>query len=368
MKLFIFKLFLILTIPVLLACSSLKINKISINDSIKTNSFIYQLPQNEIQLVFHLQKTTFIPGPFANYAEDFLEIKPLKSSDEVDWNIEKIDVQSYAIVDTNQIYSLTGALNKILPENMSQLMSLQNYSKPTLTVESYSKLPLIIPEFSEIGLKKILIENSETSYKTITIDSVAKKIPIVNKVIRNKTTEELAKDAAKTLTKIRKRKFRLIAGLNEKLPKAESLKMMLEALDQKEQEYLELFFGKTSKEVYLYQVSVKPLELKKYLLFYFDKKEGVIENKTKGMPVWFNLEPSANINNSKLKFTKSEKYLPYKTNVIVPFSIIENNTTLLQSKVELAQFGTIQYLPLELLKTSKLNYNPHTGSIISIEK
>jgi hypothetical protein len=184
-------------------------------------------------------------------------------------------------------------------------------------------------------------------------------------VVRNKTTEEMAKDASKTLAKIRKRKFRLMAGMNDKLPKENALKIMIEELDKKEAYYLSLFFGKEIKETKTINISVLPTEYKKYLLFYFDEKTGLSQDKTQGNPVWLNIEEDQLAINVDLssKYDKTERLLPYRSPKMVKLSLLQNSKSILQTQLPLAQFGVINYLPLSFLKESKIIINSETGNI-----
>ncbi len=353
------------------SCSSLKIQKIEDVEKIKSNSLLYQLTENQVDIQFELNKTTFIPGPYSAYAKTYLEVDPIQINEKETWRISNVKINLSAVSDTNQTYLLSGAINKILPENIALLSenNLDGMNYPIL--ENYSKAENILPYFNELSLKKLIIEDKKTSYKEVTIDSVSKRIPIVNIVVRNKNAEEMAKDAAKTLQKIRKRKFRLIAGLNDNSTEKGDIRFMIAELDKKEQYYLELFMGRTVEENKTIMVSVWPRNFEKYLLFKFDKQKGIIDESllSQGEAVELILEPlndSSGLDFSS-KIKKKVSFLPYRIPKIVKLSIESNGVNIFETKTALSQFGQISYLPIDLLKSSKLKIDSRTKAIIGIE-
>ena len=354
------------------SCSSLKMQKASDVEEIKGQAIVYQLPQNQIDVEVELTKTTFVSGPYSEYSKTYLEIEPLQRKVSEVWRISGVNMQVVAISDTSHTYLLMGAIDKLSASNLSQLSnnsSASNNSKGTF--KNYSKPQMLIPYFNELSLKKLIIEDKKTSYKEVTVDSISKRIPIVNIVVRNKNTEEMAKDAAKTLAKIRKRKFRLIAGLNDKFPKKGDIELMIEELDKKEKYYLELFMGYSYEEKSIVSISVLPSEYKKYYLFKFNVDKGVVDSSllSQGRMIELNFEPYSSVEDFDIssKIKKTENLLPYRIPKKVNLSVIANSKTIYENQVQLAQFGQISYLPLNLLKNSKIKIEQKTGAIIGIE-
>ena len=359
----------LISISLFWSCSSLKVEPISNVKEIKNNSIVYQMPQNEVEITFELTKSKFIPGPFAEYTQEFLELSPSKTEENLYWSISDIKLQTKAVVDTSQTYLLSGAIDKIIPYNLSQIVSTQAFGENSKTTESYtfSKDSKLL--FPELTLKQLIIEDSKTSYKTVTVDSITKKIPIVNKVLRNKTTKELAKDAAKIITKIRKRRFRLIGGLNEKFPKKDALKLMLEELDKKEQYYLELFMGREIKETSVITVSILPKAYESYLLFYFTPEKGIVNQGSEKNAIYLNIDRTNHLPKLDLtdKYKVDSKSLPYKIPEDVKISILQNKKNLVEQYSSLAQFGKLAFLPINILTKMKVDIDGKTGGLNIIE-
>jgi len=358
---------LLIFVSLLWSCSSLKIKSAKDVEEIKGQAIVYQLPQNQIDIKIELTKTTFVPGPYAQYAKTYLEIDPLQTEASEQWRISDIQMQVVAVPDTAHTYLLMGAIDKISSENLAQLSGNIGTEKNVIVFQNYEQVAPVIPYFNELTLKKLIIEDKKTSYKEVIIDSISKRIPVENIVVRNKNTEEMAKDAAKTLAKIRKRKFRLVAGLNDSFPKKGDIQIMIDELNKKEQYYLELFMGKLFEEKESFSISIIPDEYKKYFLFQFDTKNGIIDNSlvSKGKTVELKLESYSKLEGFDMssKIKKTEKLLPYRIPEKLFVSVVSEGKELYKNQLNLAQFGRISYFPLSLLKDSNIKIDSVTGAL-----
>ena len=344
------------------SCSSLKIQQVSSSKVIAEQVLVYKLPKNRLNINIELTKTSFIPGPYAKYSKTYLEIEPEHIKASVQWNISKVKIKTEAVPDASQIYLLTGDINKITSSNLSQISAYNSTLFSENIIEDYVVTQNVIPYFNELGLKKIIIEDKKTAYKEVVIDSISKRIPIVNIVVRNKNKEELAKDAAKTLAKIRKRKFRLIGGLNKVIPKEAALELMIAELNKKENYYLELFLGRKETQNKSFNVSIIPDTLGKYLLFYLDNEKGFSSNK--GSEIILNItgqEPLV-----ILDINNKENQLPYRNPALVKLSVENEVDVIYQQNLKLAQFGEIKYLPLKYLIKKEITIDPESGAIIGL--
>lgn len=352
---------------VLASCASLKVQKMNEVKEPKANQLAYTLPKASIQFKFTFTKYQFIPGPYADYTRQFLEVDPPKKRQEIWWELGEIEHELLTSKDTSQAYAISGNVEKITPENWTQLLNFQvmeEDSQSFVTNKSGTEQDLY---FSELTLKKLIIEESKTSYKMITVDSVRKRVPVVNTVLRNKTMEELAKDAAKSLTKIRKRKFRLMAGMNEKLPKSKALELMLEELDKKEQQYLELFIGKTVSHEFIYRKEIYPDHMGSYPLMSWNRISGPTNKVIASDQVVLNIHGEALPNDSIEENLKYAKFLPFKSASNTPISVTYKNKTIYSAVVQFPQLGELQYLPLDFLKNKTIKLNPKTGVLQNIQ-
>jgi hypothetical protein len=357
----------VLVVLILGSCASLKVQKANDVKEVKAQHLYYTLPKASVQLTFTFTKHQYIPGPYAAYAKQFLELEEPKLKEDIWWSLDKLEHQLITSKDTSNAYVISGAIEKIKPENWTQLLNFQTINEsPISFIDADSKDDKNL-HFSELTLKKLIIEDSRTSYKTVTIDSITKRVPIVNTVIRNKTTEELAKDAAKSLTKIRKRKFRLMAGIDEKKPKEGALKLMLEALEQKEEQYLELFMGKIINSQEQYQVQVYPETIGDYSLFAWNKQDGLLSKGKASDKMILSIQGQALVKDTTETKLNTTKFLPFKMASNSQISVKHNNKVIYSAVVQLPQLAKIQYLPVSFLKSKSIELGPKTGILRKIQ-
>lgn len=358
----------ILFLSILLwSCSSLKINKFNDVNELTNNALSYDLPQSEIWVELELEKTTFLPGPYSSYAKEFLELDLVKKNEAVIWRIKGVSLESSSLVDTSQNYIISGPIERIKAENLSQILSKEQtlYNASFIAEDNSS----IVPDFPELTLKKLLIEQSKTSYKTVTVDSVTKRVPVTNTVVRNKTLEEMAKDASKTLLKIRKRKFRLITGVNEKLPKDKALEQMLDELNKKEDYYLSLFIGKEKREYTKVNYIILPVAYQKHNICSFDPQNGIVQDTLENTNIILNVEMTGSGNSSlSAKYKQTEDLLPYRKPQIVKVTVEQNQKPIIIKEMSIPQLGTIEYIPLKFLMDYKIKMDSKSGALIGIEK
>ncbi|MBN2668592.1 MAG: DUF4831 family protein [Bacteroidales bacterium] len=357
-------LFVFFFILILAACQSVKVQKLSDGKQYKEPSLIYALPYQQLVITIDAVEKTELVGPFSEFSEQFLEIKPEIIETSTKWEIENVIISTVSKVDTSNLYKITGDIKKIKPENFQWLTSTfgsdQSFVYPQ---DKWLEASDQEPYFEELTLKKMIIEESETSFKMVTVDSVSKKIPIVNKVIRNKTYEEMAKDAAKTLTKIRKRKFRLISGMNDKLPKEDALKVMLEELDKKEKAYEALFFGKVVYKHFRKVLQVEPFNLGAYNIVFFNESYGFSEDAKKSFyPIVLKLQ---NANNGTVAVDTikrfSEKMIPFVVPATINVSISDKQKVIYESNITLSQFGLNMAMPAKYLFKQNWIIDTRTG-------
>ena len=103
----------------------------------------------------------------------------------------------------------------------------------------------------------------------------------------DKSLKTMAKEAAETIFKIRRRRFDLITGeFGENVFNA-GMDAALKEMNKIEKNYIELFLGKNSVEYLTYQYEIIPEQGREnYMLCRFNKKNGIVDNQNiTGTPV-----------------------------------------------------------------------------------
>jgi hypothetical protein len=133
------------------------------------------------------------------------------------------------------------------------------------------------PVFTDLSHKKSVVLSIDTSYKSIRIDSIFRKVPVTKQQLIVRTIDEKAEEAASVILRIRRRRIATLTGKGENdLSEAGITK-----LDELEQEYLTLFIGKDMEEKKQFTFYFTPSAGEMFEheeLFEFSEKQGIIED------------------------------------------------------------------------------------------
>ncbi len=207
--------------------------------------YIYALPKTRIQVEVTATCNTHIPGPYQKYADKYLGIKNVDKIAAVEWCIEDISITSVPEPDPEHIYSLQDRRGKLLKDKLLQFTS--------------TGLMIELSDYEDYKSESMKFENREPIYyndlsvkrnfEKISRDDGKKTISATSGMIKAKSLEMKAEEAANFLIKIRKRRFKLVAGQYESAtPDGKALAVSVEELTRLEHEYLSLFIGKTQTD------------------------------------------------------------------------------------------------------------------------
>ncbi|MCK4662741.1 MAG: DUF4831 family protein [Bacteroidales bacterium] len=391
--------FLLLICLIIVACSApnelayIKVENLNESKTNINNHLIYALPQTILKLDFEIQKLTKIKGPYSKFAEKYLSITEVISENSEKWTITNVKISSNAEPDTNHFYTIETNGNYINSINLSDCGLILSVNKDEYNdnIFNYQKENYINnPEkdffYKDLSVKKNVYEKITTTYKNVVTDTSFVKIPVTQKSIVNKSLEKKAEEAVNFIIKLRKRKFKLMAGMNDNYPDGNNIGTMIKELKDLEDEYILLFTGKTLKENIKYSAECIPdkyNETNNYTLFYFSPKKGILtiqelSRKTKfekGMNIRpVNINIAANIDYlNKFDTIASDTNIMntgicYRIPVVSNIEVYYGNNLLVSDKKLIAQFGKIVRLPDYIDNKYSIEFYEKYGSLKSIQK
>lgn len=236
------------------------------------NSYVYSLPKTRVLVEITADKSTFIPGPYHQYAKKYLGIEGAGSISADNYKITDIKFKTQLIPDPDYTYSIRS----------------ENYTDVEALLNTYRAQGLIMKEidflyqnnnidelegsdgvaFTDLSIRPFVVVEKSKDYN---------KVSLLEKQVGAKTLEAKAKEAANFLFKIRKRRFKLLAGQYEVFPEGVALETSVKELDELEEEYLSLFIGKTSTVTVSRTYSVMPNEseeMQRFSLLRFSEDTG----------------------------------------------------------------------------------------------
>jgi hypothetical protein len=273
------KLFLILLLS---SCSSGYIVTTNLHDlaSFEENSYIYALPKTRLVVKVTASKTEFIPGPYHQYAKVLLGIEGARVLSSVHYQIQDIQLISQSIPDSDYCYSVKdinyGKVEELLKDLKAKGLVMEDF-QPGYSELTINDLDALEPvQFTDLSVKPFIhAETTKTGNSNVEVNSSG--MPFTAKQLEAKSLEEKANEAAKFIIKIRKRRFKLLAGQYEVFPEGIALATAVEELTKLEEEYLSLFIGKTSTSIISQSFMAIPSEgekVQRFTLFRFSNESG----------------------------------------------------------------------------------------------
>ena len=353
--------------------------------NIDGHQVFYSLPSNSLMVSLKIEKTVTAKGPYAQYAEKYLNITTgiIEESATI-YSIENVKVDRISQPDTSQLYAInfTGIDNlpmiqlnddgTILACNCPRTIEGYKAPKPQNNAEPDAK-PI---SFLDMGVKPfIVIEEEEDASDEDSVE--VKKPKDVEPIVM--TEEENAAAAAAFIRKIRKRRLKLVAGIAEEANNADgkAMKLMIQELDRLEAEYLNLFIGKSTKQTYTQSVVVTPNgkpEDEQITFGYFSKQFGFgTAKRGESYPITMKINTLTNSPKVSIKeidtsgkSSSSIKYgLYYRTPGMVSVSIDCDGLLHHTSQWTIAQKGVVVPMPSDYLANHKysIEFDAETGAL-----
>lgn len=284
----------------LLAISCSPVSNVTVNTASNTNalqqgSFIYALPETVLDIEVTAEEISIIPGPFQKYAEKYLGIRNTPSKAEKIYNLKAIKMSRHLEADPDFIYTVEGLSD---PESWPGLKNLirdsliltasdfadEQVSTYTWNAQSNDLL------YTDLSVKRNFEAEKDIEISMVLPDTDYVAPPVNSRtVLKEKTPEQKAEEAANFLIKLKKRRFKLVAGQYDYMPDGESMSAALDELARIEQEYLALFIGRriTTPVIRKFHFSPEPGENgNREVLFRFSHSRGFINAEdSEGIPV-----------------------------------------------------------------------------------
>ena len=314
---------------------------------------VYFLPKTAVTFTVEVEKTTYTPGDFCQYAERFLRMKDVSATPSVSYRITAIRQAAVAVPDTTKRYAVkfdarTSATNVRLSDKGILLginteireLSQQNNSS---NFTPHSSFPLNPRQFM----------NEET--------------------LAAGSTAKMAELTAQDIYEIRESRSLLVRGQADNMPKdGEQLRLMLNQLDLQDRALTSLFIGTYQRDTIQSTFTVVPSEnVTHEILFRFSQKLGVVDtDDLAGEPYYVHIENLGTVPLAAPSDPKRKQKSVDGIFVNIPGrlrSVISNGQGLIASaEFPAGQFGNVELLSGALFNkryTTRLLLDPLSGAI-----
>lgn len=370
---------------ILFGCKSTQapISILNLNNAhgLQNYSNIYSLPKTVIRVKVTVERVKYIRGPYYAYAGSLLGLSDVISEDRQKWRIASVQFDTYAIPDSNHVYLIeTSGEFKPLSLTYDRFGFLESVND----IRNLSRDKTILKNAPDDD-DRVEMKPSANVLYTDTGSSSFDEVPIPKAVLAKKTTSEQAAVFATSILTLRDDRAAILVGdgYTTALPVGETMRTMIEKIDDIQEKYLTMFKGKVNIQTFDYYFDFIPNEPRKRtqaILFRFSENAGIVETTDmSGSPVIIEIESYENLKQFE-QFKKRQYYLErvniksdkekgfcFRQPEMGIVKLIKNDQVLKDEKIQLAQFGSLQYLPFHYLEGGfAINLYPGLGSLKSI--
>jgi len=360
-----FKFITTVLLSLVLACSPAgKISVTNVNDSgfRQPGMLLYSLPQTVLDVTVEADETELLPGPYRQYASKYLGIQDVPSKPEYSWTLTKVKVARHMETDPDFVFAAQGSFQPDIFPGLVKLIEdsmILDLSRNPNEYITYNNVPEKTPEpyFTDLSIKKNFEAEKNVEVSIVMPDSNYASKPANKKTLREKTLEQKAEEAANFLIKLKKRRFKMVSGLNDSTPQGEAMAASIQELARLEEAYLSLFIGK--KTVYHHQRNYHytPATGKKtdrIVLFRFSDNEGFLDaRETRGKPVLFDFAGTSKVKGLEQSASFAhldDNMILYRIPDLVNVKLIYGEAILSEALLPVFQSGALVRMELQPAK------------------
>lgn len=341
----------------------------------------YCLPKVMYRVEVMLECKKYIPGPYQDYAEKELGMKPEILQPKEQWKIDGIDIRPQYVPDEKAVYSVsaTGDYVPVMLNLTAEgfLAGVTGAKEAVFNEEALMEFEADPhQELSRIDIMKLntynhLKEVLDTNYTYQEIDGVMKKIwdPIVR--YAPKTEADNVKEAVSEIFRIRSERVKLL-GAENNVPDGKSLELLLKEFDQMEQNYLSLFMGK--EETYRIKRVFECMPEKAdepFVAFRFTEENGIVEAKNVSASAYFlKIADAVVAASTPVNGDAAGSAIFYRVPAVGELQVLKGKEILMRFRAIVPQLGEVKKFPVDVISNEglSLEFYPRFGSLKSINR
>lgn len=330
----------------------------------------YALPRTGLRIKVKAVKETFIPGPYAMYAEQLLGITDARNRASVNWYLDDVKMENFAEPDPEQVRKAVG--NAAFLVNLTADGILAGINSVTMPQDASELKVNVFAEGKQKG--------EGFSFANINDRPVITPGDSSNNFRPTRVSNERkAAEAAERILECRLAKYHMAAGLLDEFhPDGEAYKVSLKELNKIEEDYLSLFVGRTTFQTDKFSFDFVPVSASERgeVVFRFSEDAGVLPaSDLSGKPVTVRVEPEKELVSKFSALAASENPnagesgVYYRMPAVATVSLVYELKTIATTRTVMAQFGQVAPVPEELLFGDySIEFHPETGAVKSVLK
>ena len=315
----------------------------------------YYLPKTVTEIEFVASKTTRKAGEYYQYARKYLGISDVITEDSETWHLESATITSRGEANTDERYQLTfksGQTPYIFVSEEHTILSVNTAPDTNITTTATAANQDVI--------------NDIDSSKALSSD-----------ILMSGSIAKMAEMAAKQIYRIRESRMDILTGDADNMPAdGESLRIVIEQLEQQEQALTALFEGTTSVEYVTKKMVYTPTDnVENQVVLRFSEHLGFVDaSDLCGAPIYLSVDVTERgeypLDNKGVVKKVPKGALAYNIPGKIDISLHFDSKTLAREELSVAQLGVVFGLDPALLSRKKertyVVFDPTTGGITQI--
>ncbi len=314
----------------------------------------YALPKTVFNIEIEAEKVTYTPGEFCRYADRYLRLPDVSGEPQEYWLIKRIILHPTGVPDPENAFFV-----KLKDKTLAPLLELT----PEGVIASINQ--------PEPTLKRATSEDQENREVKRAVNP---RNFMTEEILMANSTAKMAELVAKEIYNLRESKNSLVRGQADNMPQdGQSLKLMLDNIDEQERALTEMFAGTTDRELKRFTIKVTPnQDIEKQVLFRFSRKLGVIgADNLAGEPVYLDLTDLKSVNVDLVaKARKKPGGIAYNVPGKALVRIYTPEQEYMEQEVLVTQFGMTEYLAPALFEKKsmvRVTFDPVTGGLVKVD-
>ena len=314
---------------------------------------VYYLPKTMIHFHLLIEKKTYTPGIFCQYAEKYLRQKPAGQDEDIHHRVVDFRLSQTGVRDTSKCFIATlkgkSATSEIRLSEDGVLLAVND-------------TPIVVkkqPPFKATAKKKKNLDPMKFLSDEVRIaGSNAKKAELV----------------ALQMAELQEHRQQLITGEAEEMPTDKAqLQLMLDEIDQQYEGLLSLFMGTTTCDTTEQHIALCPeREMQREVIFRISKPLGLVDkDDLSGIPFYLTIEDLHKQSQQQYDYPENKKDGGFYANVpgFVRLTLYREDRQLATYEYPFAQFGFTELRGGSLFKKypTHLKLNPITGAVEKLQ-
>ena len=328
----------------------------------ETDGFYYHLPRNIVKVDFVVERTQNTKGKYSSFAKELLNTENYIKENKTTFAIKDIRVNTLTEADPDMVFFISTVTDEKSKESVKVNLELNSEG--------------IIQSFGIKPAKHDCEDEDRLEFKANILPYIEPAsdfyyIPIVEEDEDTEdiklTEKEIAQSIVEEIKKLRLAYFDLITGYQE-VNYGNTINYMIDRIKDLENEYLAMFLGKTSSQVYTQTFYFTPEDVKNAVtITKFSETEGF--NSKVGEPIKINftdlsVSPYINkLSKEEIENTTYNNKLFYRNSAKVTMQLSLGEKELSENRLIISQFGNVSLIPMNKMK---LLFDVNSGQVMSI--